>query len=313
MGPHAGAPSKALVYDPPGTPRGGVVIVPGLALQAHEDPRLHNLAMGFTRGGFRGIVLEVPDISALRIRPETELDLAARLRGLLDQGLIPDGRLGLLGPSFSGSLALRAAARPEVAEDVRAVLTVGAFCDAARTVDFLFHHDDADPYGRMVLMLNFLHVVDDVSPELLGALRVAIEDTGRPADEALLPEALARLPEASRAHLSALLRDRAAWTAIGERMVAEGGPIFAAMSIPPIVERLGCHVFEMHGHADAVVPPSESVALHEALTGAGVPSRLVITSILDHADIQGGMRLVRESIGMIGGFAHFVEGMERSR
>lgn len=307
-----GGAGGVVVYDPPrGEPDAAVVIVPGLAIESHNDQRLHNLAMGFARGGLRGIVLEVPDMADLRIRPETEHDVAARLVALDAAGLVPGHRLGMLGPSFSGSLALRAAALPIAAPLVRSVITVGAYAEAAQTVDFLFHADEADAYGRMLLMLNFLRVVEDVSDPFLDALRVAIVDTGRPPDQAELGAALATLSKHDRERLTALLEDPAAWRAVGDSMLERGADIFHAMSVSPIVDRLRCDVFVMHGEHDNIVPASESIALHESLTSAGLSSQLVVTPLLDHANIQYGLTIVGDAVKMVRGFAHFVRGLHR--
>jgi len=307
---HPDAPGVAFVFDPPRrAPDGAVVIVPGLAVRAHHDERLHTLARAFAAGGLRGIVLQVPDMGHLRIRPQTEVDLAARLSALVDAGHVPHDRLGLLGPSFSGSLALRAAAQPRAASLVHSVLTVGAFADAARTVDFLFHHPDADPYGRMVLLLNFLPQVQPTSPRLLHALRAAIHDTSREPDQAELPKVLHALPDDERATLEALLHDPPTWRATGEAMLQAGAPHFEAMSVAPIVDQLRCAVFVLHGAHDTIVPPDESRHLHQALLDAGRPSRLLITRLLDHASVTVGADVIQQAWRMLQGFAFFVRGM----
>ena len=304
------APGVAYLFDPPRrAPEGAVVIVPGLAVRAHDDPRLHTLARAFAAGGLRGIVLEVPDMGKLRIRPETEVDLAARLAALVDEGLVPHGRLGVLGPSFSGSLALRAAAQPVAAELVKSAITVGSFADAARTVRFLFEDEGADPYGRMVLMHNFLPRVAPTSDAMMQALKLAILDTALPAEEARLPAALAALPEPERIALTGLLQDPDVWRATGQRMLEEGGPWFDAMSVDPIVDRLRCAVFVMHGAHDAIVPPDESHHLHRSLVEAGRPAHLLITPLLDHASVQIGVDVVQQGWRMLRGFAFFIGGL----
>lgn len=301
-------PGVAYVFDPPRRePDGAVVIVPGLAVKAHDDERLHTLAKAFATGGLRGIVLEVPDMGHLRIRPETEVDLAERLAALHEQDLIPHGRLGMLGPSFSGSLALRAAALPVIADRVQSVMTVGSFADASRTVRFLFQDPGADPYGRMVLMLNFLPKVQDVSPELMAALRTAIVDTAPDRSvEAALPDALAALPDDDRRTLEAILTEPEAWREVGRRFLEEGDDWFEAMSVDPILDRLRCSVFVMHGATDTIVPPDESLELHRGLVDAGRPAHLLITPLLDHASVTIGADVVKQAWRMLRGFAFFV-------
>jgi pimeloyl-ACP methyl ester carboxylesterase len=306
-----GGPGRALIYDPAGEARGAVVIIPGLALQAHEDARLHNLAKGFARGGYRGIVLEVPDLSALVIRPETDVDVADRLVALVEAGLVPHGRLGVLGPSFSGSLALRAAVTPQVADRVRAVMTVGAYAEATTTVAYLFDAEDADPYGRLLLLLNFLSVVEPVSDRQIAALRAAIADTGPAAEVPELEPALATLPPAEAERLRRLLEDPEQWRTIGRRILEVGGETLGALSVTPIVDRLRCTVVLLHGAHDNIVPPSESVELESALRRAGVDTHVIVSPVLDHANIQGGLTALREGVGMIRAFASFVRGLER--
>lgn len=305
----AGKVGVALTYDPPGTPRGTVVVIPGMTITAHRDPRLHNLAMGFARGGFRGVVLEVPDLQTLKIRAETDRDLAERLAALAEVGLATEDRIGLLGPSFSGSLALRAATLPGAVERVRSVVTVGAYADAGPTVDYLFQSDDADPYGRLILLLNYLQVIEPVSRGQLEALRTAILDTGRPPEEAELDTVLSGLPPEERSRTDAILHDPETWRAVGRAFLDQGGHVLAPLSIPPITEKLRCSVMMLHGSRDNIVPPAESHALKTALDEAGVPNHLFVTPVLDHANIQGGLTAAREAWGMIRAWAFFVRGM----
>ncbi|MFK7927272.1 MAG: alpha/beta hydrolase family protein [Myxococcota bacterium] len=301
------ASGLALVYDPVGTPVGTVVIIPGMTVSAHRDERLHNLAIGFARGGFRGLVLEVPDLQRLKIRAETDADVARRITALLPAGLAPEGRIGLLGPSFSGSLALRAATMPGAAGWVRAVITVGAYAEATSTVRYLFESTEADPYGRLILLLNFLSEVEPVTEGQSDALHAAILDTSREVKQ--LASVLRRLPREQADRLEAILTDPAVWGSVGERFLDSGSGVLDPLSVPPIVHKLQCAVMMLHGASDNIVPPSESHVLKEALDAGNVPNHLLVTSVLDHANIQGGFTAAREALGMVKAFAFFVQAM----
>jgi len=108
----------------------GIVIVAGVAPLGRQDPQVVQLARALAMEG-RAVL--VPDL-ALRTSTLDTADLQriiAAVQALAALPQVDPGRIGLLGISWGGALAIVAAASPPLATAVAFVATFGAFYDLA--------------------------------------------------------------------------------------------------------------------------------------------------------------------------------------
>jgi dienelactone hydrolase len=108
----------------------GVVIVVGAAPLGRQDPQAMQVARAFARTG-RAVL--VPDL-ALRTSTLSAADLeriGSAFDALATLPRVDPQRVGLLGISWGGALAVAAAATPPLAAKVAFVATFGAFYDLA--------------------------------------------------------------------------------------------------------------------------------------------------------------------------------------
>jgi hypothetical protein len=114
----------AQLYRPAeGEPGRAVTLVPGVHMDGIRETRLVGMAEDLAASGFTVLTVASPDLQRFRITPEsTDIieDAATWLAAGADGGVerAHDGKVGMLGISFSGGLSIVAAGRPALRDKV---------------------------------------------------------------------------------------------------------------------------------------------------------------------------------------------------
>jgi dienelactone hydrolase len=140
----AGSRDRADLWLPAGAGSGArvgaVLLVFGVNNVGREHPAIRRVADALARSG---LAVMVPDSQALlagRFEPGEIRGVVQAFTVLRDRPEVDPTRLGIVGFSAGGSLALLAAADPSIADDVRYVNAFGAFGDARSYVASLAAH-----------------------------------------------------------------------------------------------------------------------------------------------------------------------------
>ncbi len=96
-----------------------------------KDPRVQKLADAFARTGVATLVPNIPSLSGRRVLAKAKNDLIASFEFLKSQPNVRTEKLGFIGFCASGGLVFLAAEEPEIAEQVRFVVTVNPYYDLA--------------------------------------------------------------------------------------------------------------------------------------------------------------------------------------
>lgn len=294
---------RARVYAPISAhPRQTVLLVPGLHPSGVDEPRLMRLASRLSEAGIVVVTPDIPELSEFEITPlVTDRIERAGVWLANDSGLAPSGRIGLIGVSFSGGLAVVAAGRPALRDRLLYVFSFGGHDDLPRVLNYLCSGVEADgiagsppphDYGEAVVLLNVAPRV--VPPDQVVPLRAAVRrfllasyldvmDKPRAAAEFAAARDLERtLPEPS----ATLLRY------VNTRDVSKLGPILQpavdAYVQPPALSpdkspMPFAPVYLLHGRSDSVIPSAESEHLAHRLASR-VAVHLLITDLISHAE-----------------------------
>ncbi len=306
----------ALVYRPADRrARGAILVVSGMSVHGHRDARLTAIGRAFASVGFVTVLPHFRDIEEFRITGKTVDVIASTMRAVAGDPLLSsDGRVSLFSPSFSAAMCIIAAARPDTSNLTAAVCSVGAFGNVETVIRFLLERQDADEYGRMIVLRNFLHLSLGSNPGLQKALEICYRDNGFHRAEPELPAYLESLPTADR-EVFARLRDEPSFR-VGhwERILNAGGEMRSLIDDLSVVNRLSglrSPVALIHGADDRVIPPSESVMIHQELRRLGVPCRLALTPLITHGDTAIGITALPELFRLARVFAFFLRNAER--
>lgn len=302
-------PVRARVFRPVVQTRRTVVLAAGVNPRALDEPRLAHFATAIAERGFAIVTPALPDLVDFRITPRLTDQIEdvvgwAAAQPALAHG---NGRVGLVGISFSGGLSVVAAGRSGTRDRLAFVVSLGGHGDLPRTLRYLCTgilpdgtHKPAHDYGLSVILHNIADAM--VPPAQVEPLRDVLRTwlnastvwmTDQVEGQRLFDDAARQagtLPEPAR---------RLAMLAIG-REVATLGPELAghlpAWAADPALsaERSpapAVPVYLLHGVEDTVIPAMESQRLDAALRARGVRVRTLVTPLVSHATVEARPRL----------------------
>jgi dienelactone hydrolase len=302
---------RVRVYSPLRRSRQTVLLVSGLHPAGIDEARLVALARKLAETNVTVVTPEIPETSTFEITPAlTDRIEEAAVWLATESGLAPTGRIGLMGMSFSGGLAVVAAGRPSLRNHLLYVFSFGGHDDLRRVVEYLCGNVEpeavpedapshagqaAQPphdYGVAVVLLTVApHVVP---PEQLAPLRDGVrrflrashldrvDKTQAEREFSALRRLARRLPEPSATLLGY----------VNARDVAHLGPrlrpyirfyVDAPALSPSRSAAPSAPLFLLHGRDDNVIPAVESGHLADRLRGR-IPIHLLVTDLISHAE-----------------------------
>jgi pimeloyl-ACP methyl ester carboxylesterase len=229
------------------------------------------------------------------------------------------GPVGVMGLSFSGGLALMAAADPAYAAAFRFVMAVGAQDDMARVANYYRTGEDerpngtverlaAHPYGPLVLEYEY---VQDFAPakDVPALRRVLREDLYE--DKGGERLALAALNKPEKTEAARLLdgtsaATRALLAASNARHAAE----LAELSPHGDLTRLKTPVYLLHGEADNIIPAAEMLWLERDLP-RGTLKAALISPVISHIDFESSKPTAMDEWRLIHFFALVMQAAEQ--
>jgi dienelactone hydrolase len=287
----------------------GVVIAVGAAPLGRHDPHVVRLARAFVGAG-RAVL--VPDLT-LRTSTLDAADLqrvTAAFQALAALPRVDPRRVGLLGISWGGALAVVAAARPPLAAQVAFVATFGAFYDLADLAGAVV--TGATVYqGRTVPWHTVPEAAALVRSALLSLLAPAQARTVRAALAHAGASVPAQLTPAGRAVVALLTnRDPARVARLAARLPPSVQRVRQAFSPAFHVQGLRAPLLALHSTDDPAAPWTESALLVTAarahdpggarLTLVGVFSHVTQRrSLLAPSSLLDDWRLVRYVVGLL--------------
>jgi dienelactone hydrolase len=285
-----------------------LAVFPGVHGGGVDEPRLVALSTRIAAAGATVLSVPLPDLRQYRLTPRAT-DMIEDVAGWLasNADLAPGGRIGVVGVSFAGGLALVAAGRPSLSGRLTGVFALGAHADLPRVIRYLCLGDEAPKtlapphdYGvALMLRASLSYVVPAGQAAALDHAVLTFLDASS-AETTDRAEA-ARLFELARAEERALPEPaRSLMRGVNERNVAALGPRLA-----PYAEAIGgaaalsptrspaatAPVFLLHGLNDNVIPESESLDLAQYLSQApDARVEMLLTPLLSHAQARPAAR-----------------------
>lgn len=308
----------------------GWVLLHGLTYRGRRHASLDRFARAMAASGTVALVPDVPEWRRLQVAPAVSLPtIQAAALTLAARDEVEPGRTGVFGFSFGATQALAAAVDPRLADQLRAVVAWGGYCDVhalfrfgitgEHELDGQHYRSAPDPYGRWIMAANYLTSIPGREEEhaLAQALRqLALESgqRGAPAASPVYDPLKAKLretvPAASRSSydLIAPLSDAAPPDPEIARAHAHELADAALRCDPlldpgPFLPRVRVHTLLAHGRDDRLVPFTEGLRLDRALSQDHCQG-CTITSLFAHSggtqSTLGAWGLSRETARFVG-------------
>jgi pimeloyl-ACP methyl ester carboxylesterase len=309
------------LYRPSGVARRTVTLVPGVHMDGIDESRLVGMAEDLTKSGYAVLTVAPPDLRRFRITPDNTDIIEDAAVWLVSRGDVAgDGRIGMVGISFSGGLSIVAAGRPALTDKVAFVLSFGGHGELPRVLRYLCSAQaQAQPSAEALAFVTGAEHLTTKPPHDYG---VAVVLLGL-ADQVVPVEQVEPLREGIRIFLAAssltlvdmkkaeqefvhareyeatlLEPARSLMSYVNNRAVDKLGPILL-----PVVDRSGgilhpalsperspipkAPVFLLHGSDDTVIPSAETIVLADRLRGR-TEVHALLSGLITHAEVDRG-------------------------
>ena len=283
-----GTEREGIVYRPSGSsPTSAVILVPGVSELGCNHPRLVSLARALAGTGFMVVTPDIKMFREFRIYPPPLDEISFWLH---EARTLEGGQklrhVGLAGISFSGTLALIAAAEPQNRDSAAYVLGIGSFDDLIRCSHFWF---DAGPttvgpgyyptrfYAKWIIMIAAIDQIPAAEDRrfLESVLRSLLLQKQVPSPPETMTE------DGRRWYRLALMREDQADPELAQQIENQvTSMLYPGLSTSGPAAEILCPVFLAHGAYDDLIPPEESRRLQAKILHAN--SYLLISPFLTH-------------------------------
>ena len=262
-----------------------ILLLDGIQHLGIEDPRLINFARALAGAGVEVMTPELQDLADYHVTPQT-IDVIGQSAAMFSSR-VGGGKVGVIGTSFGGGLALLAAARPEYAPKMGFVLAVGAHDDMTRVAHFFVSNMVETPdhtqvrlqaheYG--VLVLAYAHLEDFFSSKDQPAARIALREWLWEQPDAL--KVADELTPKGKKELDLLLHDRGLLQEAFMKEIDLHKPEMDAVSPHGKLGNLTVPVFLLHGTGDSVIPASETLWLAKDIPPQQLKALLISPALI---------------------------------
>lgn len=284
---------RGRLYLPDGHPDApGLVILHGVHHLGINEPRLENFARAMAACGLRVLTPELPGIKDYHVDFGSVRVIGESTRWFSEQ---TRSSVGVLGLSFSGGLALVAAADPMYTRDFKFVLAVGSQDEMTHVANYYLTGQEMRPDGTLEvlkpheygpLVLEYEHLEDFVPTKDEAAIRPVLREHlyEEKTAETL---ALAKLNQQQRAEVGQLMDSDSPLTK--SKLAASDlrhAPEMEQLSPHEKLRTMTTPVYLLHGQADNIIPAAETLWMQSELPRTTLQAALV-TPVLSHVNLDG--------------------------
>ncbi len=286
-------PVRARSYMPEDMPNApALIVLHGVHHLGIDEPRLMSFAAAMATCGIRVLTPELPDIKDYHVDSGSIKTIGESTQWFAKKTGAPVGVMGL---SFSGGLALVAAADPLYHKDFKFVFAVGSQDSMGRVAQYYRTGEDARPNGTTELLpaheygplvLEYEYVEDFVPKQDIAAIRAVLrahlyedKEAEATAQAKLTPSqviAARQLMDVSSPKTRALIADTITKHAVELNGLSPSSHL-ATMTTP---------VYLLHGQADNIIPSAETLWMASELPSVTLQAALV-SPVISHIDFEG--------------------------
>jgi dienelactone hydrolase len=294
----------------------GLVVLHGVHHLGIDEPRLVSFATAIAGCGLRVLTPELAGIKDYHVDLDSVRVIGESAKWFAGQ---TGGRVGVLGLSFSGGLALVAANDPAYRRDFKFVLAVGSQDEMAHVANYYLTGQEARPDGTTErlkphdygpLVLEYEHLEDFVPAEDEAAIRPVLREhlyENRSAEEL----AEAKLNPQQKAEAAELMDSNSAVTkaklaASDVKHAKEMGEL----SPHGMLRTMTTPVYLLHGEADNIIPSAETLWMASELPRATL-QEVLVSPVLSHVNLDEAKPRLWDQWRLVHFFAVMMHAAER--
>jgi pimeloyl-ACP methyl ester carboxylesterase len=277
------------------------VFVTGAHPLRRKEPVVQRVARGLARAGYVAVLPDLPGLGSGELTERTIEAATSVIEAAAARPDVRDGRVALVGASTGASVALIAAARPELQKQISLVAAVAPFADIERIVRLATTSRYEDEDGAMVeyavtallrraVARSLVACLPDVRDRSLLLERIGSIEEETDALEALDSELDGLQPETLAVVRLLRNRDSARFRDFYGGLPADLRSTLRELSPLEGASRVAAPVELAVAPEDPYFPFGEASTLAESLPNV----RLTVTSTLDHTRPTASLRGLRD-------------------
>ena len=304
--------TEADVYSPVMAKQhqGTIVFIHGMTLSGHKDPRIIALCRAAERAGYLAIAPHFPKIACCEMNPVSVENIDQVIHAIAeDPNLSQGSRVAVFTASFSGLLGLCAVSRLKTAPLVNHFCAVGSSFDPETACLSVLDRPDADEGVKWVLLKNFLPDDDIKDARIYRGLELAAEEAFNNQPYTQFHDYLKTADTTVRQRLLELYQQVQEKRPMGDLCATKIRQFADQLLTNASLSQLDCRVFLLHSTDDNIIASGESVKLHQQLQKLSIPSDILVTPLLKHADVKITLGTFLEVFKMMRIFHHYLAGL----
>ena len=291
--------------------KGVIIFIHGMTLLGFRDPRIIALCQAASKAGYIAIAPELPLISKCDMSDASVDNIDSVIHCVYDDKSLSGGKpIALFTASFSGLLGLCAIARKETASLVSNFCAVGTSFDPDETCLKALNNPLTEDGVQWVLLKNFLSNEYTNNQEIIHGMELAIQDTFNEKPYNQFNAYLETISLQSKAMLIDLKEKVTGKHDMRDLCREQIHQFSLNLKHSVDLNRLTCRVFLLHSTDDNIILPEESTKLYHQLKELNKSCRLLITPLLEHADVNVSPKMFVEIIKLMRVFHLFLKLMK---
>ena len=273
--------------------KGLMVIFPGASPLGFADPRYQRLILALTRLGYHALILQIQAQEQMRLGDKPQIEqLAACLIHLLTRSLPAFQTLSFIGPSSATAYLMHLATHPFLALRVKSLLLISPFYQLKRSIQRLLE-EPGSVYGQLLSLKLILQAQMQDQPQALVIDELDYVDklihlAHLHQDQLDIPTLVALMPEQNKSLVGFNQRLEQLGQAgfISEQLSASLDELSQDLAFEQRLPSLKASVTILHAEEDDVFSPEESVHLARDLRSQNIDTHLLVTKLLNHANLS---------------------------
>ena len=294
----------------------GLIILHGVHHEGIDEPRMMSFAAALASCGLQVLTPELPGIKDYHLDRDSVDVIGESARWFSQRTASPVGVMGL---SFSGGLALVAAANPAYQSGFKFVLAVGSQDAMEHVASYYLTSREPRPDGTVeeippheygALVMEYEHLEDFVPSSDENAVRAVLrEHLYEDKDAEALADAklnARQKAEAARVMDSSSSTTKALLAVSNQKHWQE----MAQLSPHGILGTMTTPVYLLHGRGDNIIPSAETMWMASELPSSTL-KEVLISPILSHLNMDGSKPGIRDQWDIVHLFAVVMDAAER--
>lgn len=288
-----------------------LLLFSGFSVDGYKDKRIRNLGKALAAIGFNVYLVALSDIEQLKISTNTIQEIQACIQHFaLKKEYGANGKIALLAPSYSAGMSLIAASNSITSSCISAICAIGTFASLQSSLTHVMEAQNVDDYGRNILLKNVLPATTIPNKlSLLELLEVAIADNGYKRQQPELPEKLLAVDQETSSlweKINTHPEFRLSLLSESFKNSKEFSNWKDELNVLKYTKHCTCPIFLLHGAGDKVIAPEESIRIHEERLRNELPSRLHLSTLIDHGDTSFSLKNWKAILALNHFFSQFI-------